>query len=80
MINLTYVPHFLEADMSTKFKKLTFKSGVLKEAAKHSFHEKPSVKKRRKQKLALKKYRKLREASGELKSKLVAERAHYRES
>ncbi len=59
--------------------KAMLKSGMYREIKRRAFHEKPSEKRNRKKREALRKYRKARDASGELKVKVAAEARHFRE-
>jgi small subunit ribosomal protein S21 len=56
MINLTFVPHDPQGpDLAKRFTRACLKAGLFKEMKKRTFHEKPSLKKRRKQTEARKK-------------------------
>ena len=77
--NLTLLPYPDEdgTSLAKRLHKLMLKEGIYKEAKKRAYYEKPSVKARRKRAESMKRYRKARDASGELKVKVEAEERRF---
>lgn len=79
MVNLTIIPRPGEpADsMARRFRKKYIEAGIGRDARRHVFAEKPSVRKIRKQREARRKFFKVRDASGEYKEAVAAEARRF---